>query len=93
MSGEYDRLVERARDKEQVLTSRGLQNPSLSDAGLAREDLLRWYFEQRLGRAVPGDLARWARDNGFEDDLSLRRAIVREYCYVTPRPGAGTPAD
>jgi hypothetical protein len=83
MSGEYDRLLARAGDKERVLSTRGLVNPALSDTGLAREDLLRWYFEERLGRPVPGDLARYARDNGFEDDLSLRRAVLREYCYLT----------
>jgi hypothetical protein len=87
MSGEYDRLVARARDKERVLAERGLQNPALSDAGGDRETLLRWYFEQRLGRAVPGDLGRYARDNGFEDDLGLRRAILREYCYLQASPG------
>jgi hypothetical protein len=82
MSGEYDRLLARAREKEQALASRGLQNPSVADAGISREELLRWYFEQRLGRAVPRDLPRYARDNGFEDDLSLRRAILREYCFA-----------
>ena len=81
MTGEYERLVARARDKERVLESRGLQNPRVEDVGLAQEELLCWYFEQRLGGAVPRDVRVYARENGFEDDLSLRRAILREYCY------------
>ena len=52
MTGEYERLVARARDKERVLESRGLQSPRVEDVGLAQEELLCWYFEQRLGGAV-----------------------------------------
>jgi hypothetical protein len=81
LGGEYERLLTRAEDKERVLLERGLQNPSLSDAGLSREQLLRWYFERHLGREMPNDLPRYARENGFEDELSLRRAALREYCY------------
>jgi hypothetical protein len=81
MTGEYERLVARARDKERVLESQGQLNPSFEDVGLTQEELLRWYFEQRLGCAVPQDVFGYARENGFEDDLSLRRAILREYCY------------
>jgi len=85
MTGEHERLVARALDKERVLESRGLQSPRAEDIGLTQEELLRWYFEQRLGRAVPRDVLVYARENGFEDDLSLRRAILREYCYcVSP---------
>jgi hypothetical protein len=81
MTGEYERLVARALDKERVLESRGQLNPRWEDVDLTQEELLRWYFEQRLGRAVPRDVFVYARENGFEDDLSLRRAILREYCY------------
>jgi hypothetical protein len=84
MTGEYERLVERALDKERVLESRGLQNPRVEDIGLTQEELLSWYFEQRLSRAVPRDVFVYARENGFEDDLSLRRAMLREYCYCVP---------
>jgi hypothetical protein len=93
MKGEYDRLLARSRDKERVLESRGLQNPSAADMGLTREDLLRWYFERRLGRPIPKDVARYARDNGFEDELSLRRAILREYCYSTGPDGVASRAE
>jgi hypothetical protein len=92
MGGDYERLLARARDKERVLTSRGLQNPAVTDTGLTREQLLKWYFEERLGRTVPRDVLRYARENGFEDDLSLRRAILREYCYTSAQAGGAGPA-
>jgi hypothetical protein len=81
MTGEYERVLTRAHDKERRLQSRGLHNPDVTDTGLTWEGLVRWYFEERLGRPLPRDVARFARDSGFEDELSLRRAILREYCY------------
>jgi hypothetical protein len=85
LNGDHERLRARARDKERTLEKRGLLNPSLADAGVDREGLLRWYFERRLGRGVPRDVARYARDNGFEDELTLRRVLLREYCYAAAR--------
>ena len=82
MTGEYDRLAARARDKERVLESLGLQNPSPSDVGVPWDDLCRWYFEEHLRQPVPKDVVRYARDCGFEDELSLRRAVLREHCYL-----------
>ena len=82
MTGEYDRLAARARDKERVLESLGLQNPSPSDVGVPWDDLCRWYFEERLRQPVPRDVVRYARDCGFEDELSLRRAVLPEHCYL-----------
>jgi hypothetical protein len=93
MTGEYERLAARALEKERVLESRGLQSPRAEDVGRTQEELLQWYFEQRLGRTVPGDVLGYARENGFEDDLSLRRAILREYCYaVSPARDGARPA-
>jgi len=83
MTGQYDRLAARAVEKERTLESRDLQNPSLSDVRKTWPDLWRWYFEERLGLPVPKDVGRYARENGFEDELSLRRAVLREYCYLT----------
>ena len=82
MSGEYDRLAARARDKERTLESIGLQNPSPSDVPVPWDDLCRWYFEERLGQPIPHDVPRYARECGFEDEMCLRRAVLREYCYV-----------
>lgn len=95
MSGEYDRLAARARDKERTLESIGLQNPSPSDVRVSWDDLCRWYFEERLGQPIPHDVPRYARECGFEDEMCLRRAVLREYCYLanqtvaTPAPSSG----
>jgi hypothetical protein len=82
ISGEYDRLVARARDKSRVLQERGLENPGVTDVGVSWEAVLRWYFEQRLRCAIPADVEAYARNNGFEHDLDFRRAVLREYCYA-----------
>jgi hypothetical protein len=79
--GEYGRLLARARDKQCVLESSGLQNPDLTDAGLTEDQLLLWYFETRLGRQVPLDVGGYARRMGFEDGNAFRRAILREFLY------------
>jgi hypothetical protein len=79
--GEYGRLLARARDKQRVLESSGLQNPDLTDAGLTEDQLLLWYFETRLGRPVVPDVRGYAQSLGFEDEDAFRRAILRELLY------------
>jgi hypothetical protein len=93
MTGEYARLLARAQEKERALQDCGLQNPSVTDTGLSWNDLLHWYFEERRRRPVPRDVARFARDNGFEDELSFRRALLREYCYSARSNGGSDRAD
>jgi hypothetical protein len=85
MTGRYARLASRAREKQHILELEGLQYPSSLDAGLTEDELLRWYFEERLGRPVPADLARYCRLAGFGDEGSFQRAILREYCYTDYR--------
>jgi len=80
--GQYARLVSRTRQKQHILESQGLQYPSSQDAGLTEDELLRWYFAERLRRPVPADLAGYCRLAGFADESSFRRAILREYCYT-----------
>ena len=84
-TGEYGRLLSRARDKQRVLESFGLVNPDLGDSGLTEEEMLRWYFEARLGRPVVPDVGSYARNIGFEDEAAFRRAILREYLYSLRR--------
>jgi len=90
MRGDYARLAKRAREKQRVLESRGMQNPAAADVGVSEEELLRRYFEERLGRPVATDLAQFWGEAGFEDEGSFRRAILREYCYTgLVRSGSG----
>lgn len=79
--GEYGRILARARDKQRVLESSGFQNPDLADAGLTEDQLLRWYFETRLGRPVVADVRGYAQRLGFEDEDAFRRAVLREFLY------------
>ena len=82
VSGHYARLAKRARDKQRALESESLQYPSLLDTGLTEDELLRWYFEERLDRPVAADLARYCHLAGFADENSFWRAVLREYCYA-----------
>lgn len=80
-SGEYARLAARAADKQNKLNARGLQNPSLADAGISDDELLRWYFERCLGLPVTPRVSAYCRQLGFKDVATFRRALLREYCY------------
>jgi hypothetical protein len=88
VTGEYAALVARAKDKRDLLASRGIADPSLEDAGVAANDLFRWYFTERLGVPMPEALEAqealeaWARSAGFSDADELRRVVLREYCYL-----------
>ncbi len=91
MTGHYPGLLERARDKQRILELVGLQNAGIADTGLNRDQLLGWYFEERLTCDQPGNVARYSRNAGFADEESLVRTLVREYCYARmahpPRAG------
>jgi hypothetical protein len=80
-TGRYAELAKRACDKQRTLEVEGIKYPSLADARLTEVQLLRWYFEKRLGGSVPTDLAHYCRLAGFTNEDSFRRAILREYCY------------
>ena len=82
VSGDYSRLISRARDKQRSLAARGLEDAGAGDAGLGAEGLLRWYFEDRLGRPVPDDLNDYCRMYGIESRAAFERALGREFCYI-----------
>ena len=81
LSGDYPRLVARAEAKNRFLESLGLKNPCLENANLTENQLLRWYFEELLGRPVPDDPNNFARSLGFASPDAFRRALLREYLY------------
>jgi hypothetical protein len=82
ITGDYPRLMGRAASKQSLLESSGLSDPTLDDAGLDRARLLKWYFEDRLGRGVPADLHLYSKGLGFSSEDSFQRSVVREYCFV-----------
>jgi hypothetical protein len=79
-NGEYERFAARARDKQTRLSDRGLEEPSLADAGLEREELWRWYCEERLGRAVPRDRREFLLELGLSS-AAFEREALRELVY------------
>jgi hypothetical protein len=81
LSGSYPKLAARAEAKMRLLRSLRLTNPSLKSAGLSSNELLRWYFEKLLGRAVPKNHRSYAYDMGFANPDAFRRALLREYLY------------
>ena len=80
LSGDYPRLLARAVAKDRFLEFRGFQNPCLESADLTEDQLLHWYFEERLGRPVPPDPNNW-RNLGFASPDAFRRALLKEYLY------------
>src|SRR5690606_19668642 len=85
--GGFAALRERAADKRRRLAARGLEAPTLAELGLTEDELWRWYFEERLSRSIPGDLAGYARAQGLPDARALLRMVLRERAYLS-RPGA-----
>lgn len=67
----YATLRARAED-----ACRRLGDTTPADSG---ERSLRWYFERRLGRALPADLERYARSLGLADAAALRRLLARAH--------------
>jgi len=80
--GVYGALLGRLEDKAGVLAGLGLERPGLDEAGLTEDELWEWYFTDRLDRPVPADLERFSREAGFASVDALRRAVLREYCYL-----------
>jgi hypothetical protein len=82
LAGHYGPLAERARDKQRVLAAHGMDTPSLNDVGLEERDLWRWYFEEVLAVPAPDNVSAYAQTLDFEDEGALRRALLRELCYL-----------
>jgi hypothetical protein len=82
VSGDYPRLMARAREKQQLLAARGLEDAGPADTGVDVAELVRWYFEDRLGRKVPDDLDEYCRTYGIESRAALERTLGREFCFV-----------
>jgi hypothetical protein len=80
LSGRYERLVERARRKEALLIkSEGRAEGKLF--GQSAIALRLWYFEKRLGVALPDDVAAFARELGFPNVDDFDAALRREWSF------------
>ena len=77
LSGDYERLAERARKKGEALAASEAANAQAPKG--ARVIALRmWFFEQRLGRSLPDDVEAFARRLGFADAAAFDLAVHRE---------------
>ncbi len=90
LQGHYGVWSERARHKNQLLQSRGLDRPSLIALGLDEDALWTWYFTDQLQRPVPDDLNAYAVDLDFPGVDALRQAVLKEYCWQREVPDQTT---
>ncbi len=90
-SGEYPALRERALEKQELLSAHGLAAPTLLDAGLTEEELVRWYLVDRLGRSLPRQPAQQLRELGIAEQDALRREALREFVFLELRRAASAP--
>jgi hypothetical protein len=81
LSGDYPRLVARVVAKNRLLDPFDVQNLCLESAHVTEDELLHWYFEERLQRSVPFDPDRYSRSLGFATPHVFRRALLKEYLY------------
>ena len=85
-TGTFAGLRDRAAAK-----ARALGNGGPAPAGPERLRAVVWYFEERLGRAVPDDLDGHARTLGLEGRDELCRILEREYLYWRSGAEGGRP--
>ncbi len=81
LRGIYRKLVDRAHGKWRALEERGLARAIPSDPGVDEDGLIPWYFEQRLGQAVPEDLDGFLEDAGLASRSALKREALREFLF------------
>ena len=80
--GQYQELAGRARDKAAETARRGGPRTSPGEPGHDRNNVLRWFFTDRIGSELPEDLVDYARSSGFPDELAFQRAVWQEFCYL-----------
>ena len=84
LSGDYPRLADRARRKQQALAAAG-QSAARPNA-LESAALRIWRFEKRLGKPVPDDLGFYAARLGFADLAAFDLALYRERVFLSLAP-------
>jgi hypothetical protein len=74
----YAALAGRAERKREVLASLPSDRATPGD-----EELVAWYFRERLGQEVPLALDAWATANGWRHVTELVRALRSEWWFVS----------
>jgi len=81
VTGEYLPLLNRAKEKQKKLLQLGLEEPDLAYAGLERERLFAWYFQERISVDKPENIRGYAEELGCSED-DLLRMVLREYLFL-----------
>jgi hypothetical protein len=82
LRGTLPGLLNRINQKTYVLENLGLENPSSGETGITQEQLLEWFYLDKLGLGNIPKVDRHARSLGFESQHSFLLAITREYLYL-----------
>ncbi|HJQ73340.1 MAG TPA: TfuA-like protein [Gaiellaceae bacterium] len=85
LEDDYPELAERATEKRVALAEQPSDAPLPTD-----EELVSWYFTDRLNRDVPAALDEWATRHGWRGANDFVRALRGEWA-VSARPGIGAP--
>ena len=80
ISGDYARLVARARAKRQALLAAD-DNGNGDDGGLGELNAIAWYFRDRFGAQLPNDIDAYAAHLGFKEGAAFRRAVLDEFRF------------
>ena len=80
-SGRYHALASQLDKKRRVLEFAGLDDPTAIGDTPCDEQLLEWYFSQKLNIPKPGDTAAYSRDLDFADVSAFMAVVQREYWY------------
>jgi len=86
LSGAYEHLAERAQKKQSALGAQGVDGADSGAPAPAAIGLRLWFFERRLRRPMPDDVAAFARDQGFADLADFDGALHREWMYFHTKP-------
>ncbi|MBX6323672.1 MAG: hypothetical protein IRY94_17790, partial [Rhodospirillaceae bacterium] len=80
LDGSYERFAERARRKREMLAD--ADGCAGGQAGADPVENRLWFFERRLGRPMPDDVAAFARALGFASLADFDSSIRRERLYL-----------
>ena len=84
LSGDYPRLADRARRKQQALAAAG-QSAARPNA-LESAGLRIWRFKEGLGKQVPDDLESYVARLGFADLAAFDLALYHERVFLSQAP-------
>ena len=87
-SDEFARMLERARDKRETLSSLGLMHAQPGELDVAPPQLLAWYFESRLKTSIPDDLDAYIARLGLAHRDAFYRILIREHVYLSHKFGS-----